>query len=187
MSLYTISGSQGQGKTTVLASLAEEGFNVIPHKTSRLILHEWGYTLNEVNKDLKLTKKFQNEILKRHYENNLEAIESDEIYFSERSYADIFTYTIFALGSFNEYSKWLNEYYNKCKEGQKIYNGIIKLNGRTRGIDDDGIRSVNEHFTKSIDIVMNYYIQDFGGNIINVNTPDHEERIKLILEYVNHE
>jgi nicotinamide riboside kinase len=184
MAIITISGSQGQGKTTVLASLAEMGYSVIPHKTSRAILNEWGYTLNEVNKDLELTKKFQEEILHRHHQNSIEAYESDDVYFSERSYADIFTYTLFALGSFNEYSVWLNEYYENCKEGQKIYSKVIKLGGRLVDIDDDGIRSVNEHFTNAIDLVLNYYLNDFNVPIVNIDTPDHDKRIELILENI---
>lgn len=184
MPLITISGSQGQGKTTVLTSLAEIGFNIVPHKTSRLILDEWGYTLNQVNKDLNLTKEFQDEILVRHHQNNLEAINSDKIWFSERSYADVFTYTIFALGSFNEYSGWLDHYYEKCKAGQKSYTAVIRLSGRTTSVDDDGVRSVNQHFTKSIDIVLNHYLKDFDVPVLNVDTPDHEKRISIILDYL---
>lgn len=185
MSLITISGSQGQGKTTVLASLAELGHNVIPHKTSRLILEEWGYTLNEVHKDLNLTKRFQDEILIRHHENNKAGIESSEVFFSERSYADIFTYTLFSLGSFNEYSQWLDDYYEKCKEGQKTYDTVICLSGRTANIDDDGVRSVNQHFTESIDLMLQFYLAKFAGpNILRVDTSDHDQRIEIIQNHL---
>ena len=185
MPLITISGSQGQGKTTVLTSLAEIGFNIVPHKTSRLILDEWGYTLNQVNKDLELTKKFQDEILVRHYDSNMIAAKSDAIWFSERSFADVFTYTIFALGSFNEYSAWLDNYYEKCRAGQQMYDAVIKLGGRTVGVDDDGVRSVNQHFTRSIDIVLNHYLNAFGVPVINVDTADHDLRISTILKHIN--
>jgi predicted ATPase len=184
MSLIAISGSQGQGKTTVLTALAELGYNIIPHKTSRLILSEWGYTLNEVNKDLGLTKRFQDEILVRHIENNQSAIDSDDTYFTERSFADVFTYTIFALGSFNEYSEWLDGYYAKCKEGQRMYDAVIRLSGRTGNVDNDGIRSVNRHFTDSIDIVLNYYLSDFGVPILDVDVSDHDKRLEIILDYL---
>jgi predicted ATPase len=182
MSLITISGSQGQGKSTVLTSLAERGFNIVTYKTSRLILDEWGVTLNEVNKDLELKKRYQNEVLIRHHQNNIAAIESNELYFSERSYADIFTYTLFSLGPFNEYSTWLDEYYEKCKAAQQGYAGIIRLSGRTANVDNDGVRSVNQHFTEAIDIVLHHYLLDFGGNVLHVDTPDHDERIGIILE-----
>lgn len=183
MSLVIISGSQGQGKSTVLTSLAERGFNIVTHKTSRLILDEWNVTLNEVNKDLELKKRYQNEVLIRHHQNNIAALESDDLYFSERSYADIFTYTLFSLGPFNEYSVWLDEYYEKCKAGQQGYEAVIRLSGRTSNVDNDGVRSVNQHFTKSVDIVLQHYLEDFGGTVLNVDTPDHDERISIILEH----
>lgn len=184
MSLIIISGSQGQGKSTVLTSLAELGHNIVTHKTSRLILDEWGVTLAEVNKDLELKKVYQEEVLIRHYQNNVEAIKSDELYFSERSFADIFTYTLFSLGPFNEYSEWLDGYYDKCKAGQQAYKAVIRLSGRTANVDNDGVRSVNQHFTKSIDIVLGHYLKDFGVPVLDVDTPDHEERLIIIQDYL---
>jgi predicted ATPase len=184
MSLIAVCGSQGQGKTTILSSLSEEGHNVVGYKTSRTILKEWGYTLNEVNKDPELTKKFQDEILVRHHSNNIDAINSDDIFFSERSYADIFTYTLLALGSFNEYSKWLNEYYEKCKIGQRSYDAIIRLGGRTFNVSNDGTRSVNVHFTNTVDMVLKHYIKDFGTPLLSVDTPNHNKRMEIILQYI---
>jgi guanylate kinase len=184
MSLIAISGSQGQGKSTILSSLAELGYKIIPHKTSRSILTEWGLTLNEINKDAELTKKFQTEILIKHIENSNVAVKSNELYFTERSFADIFTYTILAIGSFNEFDQWLDEYYEECKKYQKIYELIIKLNGRILGIEDDGVRSVNRHFTNVVDIILNNYINDFSENILDINNSDHNERIELIQNYI---
>lgn len=180
MPLIAICGSQGQGKTTVLASLAEMGYNVIYPKTSRTILTEWGMTLNEVNKSAELTKKFQDQILDRHHELNSVGISSNEIYFTERSYADVFTYTILALGSFNEYSEWLDSYYDRCKELQSIYDMVIKLGGREATVEDDGIRSVNKQFSTIVDLTLTHYLMDFGGGYYPVNVPDHDSRISEI-------
>lgn len=185
MPLITICGSQGQGKTTVLASLAELGYNIIPHKTSRIILDEWGVTLNAINKDLKLKREYQDEILVRHQLNNSEAINSDELWFSERSFADIFTYTLLSMGPFNEYSGWLDEYYDKCKAGQKVYDCVIQLGGRVADVEEDGVRSTNQHFTKSVDIILTHYIQDFGTGVLHINTPDHDQRMETIKAYIN--
>src|SRR4051812_31618769 len=98
MSLITISGAQGQGKSTVLKSLEDLGYKIIPRKTSRSILADWGYTLNEVNKYTPLTRNFQEEIIKRQRENDFKGIVSPDINFSERSYADIFSYCLNILG-----------------------------------------------------------------------------------------
>lgn len=184
MALITICGSQGQGKTTVLSSLAEAGYNVIPHKTSRSILTEWGVTLNEVNKDLELKKKYQDEVLIRHQLNNMTALESDDLYFSERSFADIFTYTLLSVGAFNEYHDWLNNYYEECKKQQSVYHSVIKLGGRANDISDDGVRSINDHFTNMVDIMLTHYINDFGCPLLDVNTPSHDDRMQIILDYV---
>jgi predicted ATPase len=184
MALYAICGSQGEGKTTVLSSLAEIGYNIIPRKTSRLILNEWGCTLSEIHKDLHLTMQFQDEILIRHKLNNMEAVNSDKIYFTERSYADIFTYTIFALGSFNEYNDWLNGYYEKCRKEQGVYDAVIQLQGRIENIENDGVRSVNRHFSNSVNTILDYYIKDFNVPWLCIENANHDERIKIIEDYI---
>lgn len=180
--LITISGAQGQGKSTVLNSLQELGYNVIPRKTSRSILSDWGYTLNEVNKYAPLTRRFQEEIIKRQQENDLVGIQSSDINFSERSYADIFSYCINILGPFNEYNEWMDNYYNTCKSLQQNYDCVIYLSGRVGYTpEDDGVRSINKHFTKFIDIAIKHYVTDFdNGNVLYVDTPYHDERIELI-------
>lgn len=187
MALITISGAQGQGKTTILTSLAELGYNVVSHKTSRSILDEWGYTLAEVNEDLELKKKFQDEIIERHYQTNLEAASSPDLYFSERSFADVFSYTILTLGPFNEYSSWLDDYYRKCKEYQKIYDAVLLIGGRDDSVENDGVRSVNAGFRTVFNLILDHYTDDFTDRdrIWRVYSPDHTERMKQILDAVN--
>lgn len=185
--IITISGAQGQGKSTVLNDLAARGYNVIANKTSRGILNEWGLTLNEVNKYPPLTKKFQERIIKDHLMHQEEAYNSSELYFSERSFADIFTYATFALGSYNEYSEWLNEYFTICATHQKRYRKIIYLSGRTYTPEEDGVRSINIHFSTAVDLLIkhNLYAFDYPrGNIVEVSSPNHYERINQILELI---
>ena len=107
--LIAISGSQGSGKSTTLAAIKERGYNTIERKTSRSILEEWDVTLQEVNNNPKLTIKFQNEITKRKYADELSAAMSDELWFTERTHSDLFTYALVSLGKYNQYSDWLNE------------------------------------------------------------------------------
>jgi predicted ATPase len=184
MPLVAICGSQGQGKSTVLASLQEMGYTVSFPKTSRSILEEWGVTLEKVNKDPGLKMQFQEEIIFKHYEHNEEFINSEEVVFTERSFADIFVYTVLSLGPFNEFSEWLDNYYDKCKQAQKIYDNIFKLEGRVDNVEADGVRSVNRHFTQSVDTLLRYYLDDFGVNVNIIDDPDHETRIKTIDEWV---
>jgi predicted ATPase len=184
--LITISGAQGQGKSTVLNSLEKLGYNIVPRKTSRSILSDWGMTLNEVNKYAPLTKRFQEEIIVRQQENDASVINSSSINFSERSYADIFSYCLNIIGPFNEYTDWLNGYFDRCKKLQQNYDCVIYLSGRKEYVpEDDGVRSINQHFTKMIDIVIKSHIQAFdNGNVLYVDTPDHEKRISMIVEHI---
>ena len=183
--LVSISGSQGQGKSTTIELLKEMGVKVIDNKTSRSILADWGFTLNEVNKYPPLVKKFQEEILERHYRTNLEASNSNEWYVTERSFADIFTYCMFALGSYNEYTDWMDEYYIRCKEYQKIFNITCYLTGRIFTPEDDGVRSVNKHYNKSVDLLIYNYLNEFSTNknpIVEIAVPGKTERAELIIE-----
>ena len=65
--LVAISGSQGSGKSTVLAAMEENGYDVVTRKTARSILVEWDVSLSSVNKDLDLTVKYQEALLDRKY------------------------------------------------------------------------------------------------------------------------
>jgi predicted ATPase len=183
--LFSISGSQGQGKTTIINSLKQaKNYNVIVNSVSRGILKDWGYTLNEVNKYGPLTRNFQQEIMDRFIKHTEEAITSDEIYITERSYADIFSYAIFVLGPFNEYSKWLDEYYENCKYLQQRFSGIFYLTGRIYEPEDDGVRSVNKHYAKSVDINIKNYLAEFGGNYAVIDKISIEDRVNSISGFI---
>lgn len=186
--IIAISGSQGQGKSTVLKKLEEDGYDVLPNKTSRTILSEWGLTLNEVNKYAPLTKKFQEEILKRHFDYIKGFIASKNICFVERSFADIFTYCMFQLGSFNEYSDWINDYYLRCQSAQAAYGAVIYLSGRTYIPESDGVRSINPHFTIAVDNLIKLHLNSFEcptTKLIEISEPSLEKRIELIKNIVN--
>ena len=83
--IKTFGCALNQSDSELMAGLLhEEGHKIVPHKTSRTILNEWGYTLNEVHKSSELTKKFQDEVLVRHHLNNIDAINSTDLFFTER-------------------------------------------------------------------------------------------------------
>lgn len=185
--IFSLSGSQGQGKTTVLNSLAELGMTVVEQKTSRSILSDWGFTLNEVNKYPPLTKNFQEEIIERHFRSMEPYIDTDEVVLIERSFADIFNYALFAIGSFNEYNEWMDRYYERCLAYQNHFTGIFYLTGRAIIPEEDGVRSTNRHFARAVDNQILDILQsmDAGRNVMTVvNTPNHEKRIKEILSEI---
>lgn len=185
--LIGLSSSQGQGKSTVLSSLGEEGYDVISISTARTILSEWGVTLSDLEMDPNLRIKFQDRLIKDHY-TALEAALCVTPWFVERTFADIFTYTLMSLGAFNEYSAWLDEYYEKCKEYQNIFDAVILLEGREASdVENDGVRSTNEHFVKVVNNRINYYVYDMAkseDSIIHIKTPDHAQRILQIKDHI---
>jgi len=180
--LIAISGSQGSGKTTVLNELAQHGYNIIQRKSARSILNDWELTLDEVNDDHELTLKFQDEIIKRKHNDELVGIESDEIWFTERTYADLFVYALIDLGRKNAYSNWVNEYYNKCLEYSQYYTRVYYLRAGLFQIEHDGVRGSNHHYSKMVDLTMLNLTQQIihPSKFAIIDTPDLNQRVSII-------
>lgn len=180
--LFAVSGSQGAGKTTVLNALAQSGYKVIERKTSRSILSDWGVTLAEVNNDHDLTIKFQDEILMRKAEDEWVARRSPELWFTERTYTDLFVYALVALGKDNEYSEWLNEYHDQCKNMQLSYDAVFYLTAGHFQPVHDGVRGVNQHYSKMVDLVMSHYTGEMTPlkNLCIIDSPSSEGRVSII-------
>lgn len=182
--LVALSSSQGAGKTTILSKLKELGFKVVDRKTSRSILDEWGVPLDEINRTPELTIKFQEEIIRRKYADDISQHDQspDEIVFTERTFADLFAYTMAAIGSQNSYSSWINDYYEQCMLYQQCYDKVFYLKAGHFRVQADSVRSVNHHFSRMMDLVMKEYtIQMSGPTVEIIDTPILEERVKIIL------
>jgi len=181
--LIGFSGPQGSGKSTVVENLENLGYPIVKRKTARSILGEWGKTLHEVNNDLELSRKFQEEVIKRKHDDELEAIEDlNQIWFIERTFVDVFAYTLVNFGKNNEYDAWLNEYFERCKEYQKFYMGVVYISGGLFPIKDDGVRGTNQHYGRMIDLIMNDYINKmtYEKQIYSVTTTDLYTRVNSI-------
>lgn len=153
--LISIAGSQGSGKSTVLKALEDAGYNIVERKTARSILNEWNVTLDEVNKDPDLKISFQEELVTRKTTDEVELAYSEEIYFTERTFADLFTYALIAFGQYNYYDEWIDRYYKACKEGCNNYAHVFYLESCfSHNIENDGVRSINQHYSRMVDIVM---------------------------------
>lgn len=187
MAIATISGSQGQGKSTVLNTLASRHYSVVERKTSRSILKDWGYTLGEVNRYPPLTRQFQEEVLRRHIESMQPLLDDDKLHFMERSFADIFTYAVLAIGSFNEYNDWMEEYWHRCVEAQSKFHAVYHLTGRTFVPVDDGVRSTNRFFGEIVDREIYTCLKrmdtEIGNNQLkSIALTDNEDRVFAILK-----
>lgn len=182
--LIAISGSQGSGKSFLLSRIKELGFNVVERKTSRSILADWDVTLEQVNNDNDLTLRFQEEILRRKFQDEMIGCQ-DDIWFTERTYADLMTYFLITLGKTNKYSKNINEYYHHCIHHQQSYDKVFYLKAGHFVPEKDGIRGDNVHYSRMADIVMlDFTIQMTPIQKLNViDTPCLEQRLSIILAH----
>ena len=190
--LFAISGSQGVGKSTLIEALSQQ-FPAVMRKTSRSILADWGVTLSEVNNDRALTIKFQDEILARKIADETEFVNSNNVYLTERTYADLFVYALVAIGKDNEYSEWLNDYYQRCLKAQTTYGGIIYLSrvGEFKP-ENDGVRAVNSHYSFMVDTMMYSYTHGFSTQqrdeavvpIINIMDLDMDVRTSSVTNFI---
>lgn len=155
--LITVSGAQGCGKSTILERIEALGYPVIQRKTSRSILTEWNKTLDEINDDPTLSKAFQDEIFERKVQDEMEAVNSDCIYFTERTYMDLFVYALINLGKFNEHSDWLDAYYQKCLAAQSTYSKVFYVKSGLFQVAADGVRGSNQHYSRLVDMVLEDY------------------------------
>lgn len=188
--LVSISGSQSCGKSTLLSVMKEQhNIKTIDRKTSRSILSDWNVTLEEVNENNDLTIRFQDEILKRKYEDEQHAFgyQKNELFFTERTYADLFSYALISLGKNNAYSNWLNEYYKKCVKLQQLYHHIFYLKAGHFAVEHDGIRGSGIHYSRMVDIVM-FDLTDqmsLPSKISVIDTPCLEQRVAIITSQMN--
>jgi predicted ATPase len=182
MPIVAVSGSQGAGKTTVLSALHKAGYPIIQRKTSRSILNEWNVSLSEVNNNPDLTKKFQEEIIKRKFMDEKEAMISDDIVFTERTYGDLFAYALVALGKDNEFSDWLSDYYLQCMEYQQSYDLVFYLTAGHFDVQADGVRATNRHYSKMVDLVMGEFTKQLtpSQRLNIIDTPVLQERLTMI-------
>lgn len=190
--LISISGSQGCGKSTIISKLNNKPFTdcngeihtsfIVERKTSRSILSDWGVSLQEVNTNSQLTIKFQDEIITRKFLDEQDAVRSNNLYYTERSYADLFVYAMVALGKDNMYAEWLNDYYKRCMEYQQTYQHIYYLKAGYFNVVGDGVRGESKHYSRMVDIVMLDYTEQMtmGQKIDVIRTPDINERVAII-------
>jgi energy-coupling factor transporter ATP-binding protein EcfA2 len=182
--LIAIAGSQGCGKSTTVSELKRLGFNTIERKTSRSILQDWGVTLQEVNNTPELTVKFQEEISKRKYDDEVHGIQSPDLWFTERTHSDLFTYSLVSLGKDNQHSDWLNGYYTLCQQYNQQYAHVFYLRAGHFDIEHDGVRGSNKHYSKMVDLVMLDFTKQMvhNSNLTIIDTPNLNLRVSTILE-----
>lgn len=185
--LVAIAGSQGSGKTTILNELKNLEYPIIERKTARSILDEWGVTLDVVNADFDLKLAFQDELVRRKYTDELEASLSNEIYFTERTFSDLFTYSLISFGQYNNYDTWLDDYFQTCKNYCHSYKHVFYIKSKFfNNIEKDGVRSTNKHYSRMIDHTMLDITKQmvYNDNLTVVETPNLSERVNIIIKKI---
>jgi predicted ATPase len=181
--LVAISGSQGSGKTTVLAKLKEQGFKVLDRKISRSILQDWNVTLDEVNSDYELGWKFQMEATHRKASDEMEAIKDpNQVYFTERSWADFYVFSLLNFGKYNEYAAQMQFYYLELLEMQQGYSMTYYLKAGHFSIERDNVRAHNLQYSTLVDVSMLEFTRRMTavGCLNVIDTPVLDERVAMI-------
>lgn len=158
--LLGLSSVQGQGKTSLIQTFAQRD-SFIKHKnlqSARTLMDKLNLTLPEINADIKLKTYFQDELLDQHF-NSLSKIDHSEFSIIERTFVDMFCYALISVGPFNAVSTWLDNYYYKCCQAQKILSHTFYLQYGIIPVED-GCRSVNYHYAKTMDILMKHYLNE---------------------------
>jgi predicted ATPase len=155
--LIAISGSQGCGKSSLLNELQQRGYNVLYHKTAREVLSEWNMTPEQVYMNSDSIQEFQTQLLTRKISQESQYVRSDQLFFTERTYMDLFAYAVSHLGNKNRFSSWIDDYYSQCKVAQDTYQKIFYINGGMFQIQNDGVRPYNQHYSIMVDSFMKRY------------------------------
>ena len=187
--LISIAGSQGSGKSTVLKALGNAGHNIVTRKTARSILEEWEVTLDIVNQDPDLKMAFQMELVDRKFKDEIEFAYAEELYFTERTFADLFTYALISFGQYNQYDDWIDTYYKTCKDACNNYTQVYYLEPCfSHNIEDDGVRSVNGHYSRMVDVTMLdvTHAMVHKDKLNLVEGADLDERVKQVVNRIQH-
>lgn len=194
--LFAIAGSQGTGKSTLLAGLKEKGFKVTERKVSRSILADWGKSLEEIYQDLPLAQAFHQEIASRKWNDELPLMDSDEVWFTERTFADSYVYALLSLGRYNAYSTWLDDYYTMSLANNILaYKHIFYLPSGRFKIEQDWVRAHNARYARLVDSVMadatlemcskHHDTHNHSTNLTPIHSVNPDARIKEICEVVD--
>lgn len=165
---YVITGSPSSGKTTIINSLYELGYAIVP-EVARIVINEEmkkGRTLDEIRKD---EVEFQKKVLKIKLEIE-KKLPSDKIVFFDRGIPDSIAYLqLFGINP--------EEIVDICKN--KKYRKIFML--EMLPFEKDYARIEDMKTTKRLHFLIRKAYEDLGYEIIDVPKISPEERIKLIL------
>lgn len=134
-----ISGAHGSGKSTLLNGLKEQGWVVDDFKVSRAVQVQLGWdTLDRVMDDVQTMMTFQEEVItqKLNRDRELRWVGTEQLYLTERTFADIAAYTSHWCWehvdrrnwTLAQAMEWLHGYLHRCRTAQTAcYDGVVLL------------------------------------------------------------
>ena len=136
--LVGLSGPQGGGKTTLLDGLRGRGVEVDDFKVSREVQRQLGWaTLDRVMESPETMIKFQVKVRDVKYVRELENLARTDVdlVLTERTFADIVTYTQLWTWELVDQGKWelgeavgfLVDFVGVARDNQKVYSGNLIL------------------------------------------------------------
>ena len=153
--LIAISGPSSCGKTTLLQTLIQEQnnltdsflktpFQVLNRQFARELLLKLNLNIQRDFHSLEVIKNFQEELLEYKLEVEKEFFESDDLWFTERSFLDFFVFFKLYLQQFPDQSLDLSSYKTRCIELSKRYKSIIYLEEIPKR-EDDSLRIIEKN------------------------------------------
>ncbi|WP_407303462.1 AAA family ATPase [Acinetobacter sp.] len=189
--LVGLSGPQGGGKTTLLNGLKGAGIEVDDFKVSRQVQKELGWSsLTNVMESPETMMAFQVKVRDVKYVRELEnrARRDVDIILTERTFADIATYTQLWAWELTEQGKWgvkdaiefLKDYVGLCRENQEVYEGVLFLPSMPHiKFEEDPHRASEKHIdfvSKQLDAFFDH-AQPRMVPVFRISTESIDDRI----------
>lgn len=164
-----IVGCSGLGKSAIATSVSES-LN-IPYLSSkditRPILRNFGYKYseNEYVESFLSKKDIEFELVDKRLEE--ERILSGG-FVTDRTTLECFCYAFLSLPSYTEDEFSLLEMI--CKSNTENYTHLFRLPINAGWLEENGVRTMNVHLQRQIDILIQGVINEWGLNVIDVDT-----------------
>ena len=177
--------------------MVKQGYHVADQNIARSILSDWDLTLQRVNKDTDLTVRFQDEVIERKWKAEKDDVTHTNLVFTERTYADLFTYALIAIGKDNEYSDWVDDYFDRCAQAQQTYNANFYLPSGKFQIEHDGVRGSNRYYGRMVDHTMRDVLSQMNRGLdektykvigcptIDIDAKEVDDRVEQILNRIS--
>jgi predicted ATPase len=190
--LVTLTGAGGTGKTTILKSMEELGWTVVPSVTRSVTVDKWGLETEDAQKALTPEQLWalQRDISDAHEASLQEAMEESKQgknVIADRSSLDHLCYALFkSNGAMAEDG---SEFFALETRVRKSLRGVDLLVYCPTGLftpEPDGHRTANENERQMLDTLIRGYLHRWKGqfNLMTMSIKDPDLRIKHLVSTI---